>query len=862
MKSNRIFMTVMLILAISVSVFSQNNGRERIKAFSMEVEKTMQKRQNKAKEQKAIRLQEREQQKATRLRERETQRKEAEAKRSEMQEKMQPKYRQMHKTERNVMSTSNSSNTVRRKITDNFQQKDADKLALDSIVQSENTKETYRYDHNGNVIECIYYNWGINDWKPDYKYEYAYEGDITTEIEYYWDGSDWEPDYKYEYAYDANGDLSMYAEYYWWKSDYKWVGDWKASVEYNNDTIIVTMYVWDDFNLKWENDEKYKIADDVYGNTVYDVYYVWNDIGNKWEGVYKEVYAYDSNDNLLLEEYYEWSNIAGTWKGVYKEICVYDSDDNILLEEYYEWMNNTWIEDEKYTYTYSHGIILNFYYYVWNIVSKDWEKMGKIIGTTHPDGGISLRMAYEWNGSSWDTVFKWETIAYDTLGNMLETEVIYYEYNLVWEEQEKAIYAWDTNDKWTEMIIYYYNNGTWEANWKAEQNYDIYGNLSMEAYYEWDGVTWVGDHKLEYAYDANGTQTMDAHYYWLADSWVGNYKKEYVYDANDNQLLEQYQNDWDSTWKYGYMYIYAYDANGNRIMEEYSVWDSISRTWEKVFKREMIFKNTYIYNADDFPLYEKYYEWDVAAWELQNSIEWIYNTIGDKIEVIYSELFGDSLKVKLRIVATHDTTRLRTSLVFDEQPWHIMFSQCLRMDCYEYDSVQAIIVHDSTLYYWSSGWLLPTYTISGKVTLDGDPLKGVKITYGTNQRVTTDSEGEYTVSYVDSGSTLVLVPSKEGYTFTPTSITCSNVSSNLYDKDFQANGVGIADADNTNTELVVYPNPTKGVVYISSECDIKLYDIQGKKLQEIRGNQIDISSYPQGMYFLKVEGKILKIVKE
>jgi hypothetical protein len=51
-------------------------------------------------------------------------------------------------------------------------------------------------------------------------------------------------------------------------------------------------------------------------------------------------------------------------------------------------------------------------------------------------------------------------------------------------------------------------------------------------------------------------------------------------------------------------------------------------------------------------------------------------------------------------------------------------------------------------------------------------------------------------------------------------------------------------------------------VYISSECDIKLYDIQGKKLQEIRGNQIDISSYPQGMYFLKVEGKTLKIVKE
>ena len=135
MKNSQFFMIAALSLMISVSAFSQNHGRERIKSptSSMEVKQAMQKRQHKAEEQKAIRLQKQEQQKeqrATRLREREAQRKEAEAKCSEMQEKMQPKQLQMHKQEGNAMPKV----AVRKKTTDKLQQKEVSKLALDSIV--------------------------------------------------------------------------------------------------------------------------------------------------------------------------------------------------------------------------------------------------------------------------------------------------------------------------------------------------------------------------------------------------------------------------------------------------------------------------------------------------------------------------------------------------------------------------------------------------------------------------------------------------------------------------------------------------------------------------------------------------------
>jgi hypothetical protein len=943
MKNSQFFMIATLSLMISVGAFSQNNGRERIKSptSSMEVKQAMQERQNKAKEQKA-----------TQLREREAQRKEAEAKRSEMQEKMQLKRWQMYQPEGNAMPKA----AVRKKTTNNLRQKDITKLALDSIVQLESWKETYRYDYYGRIIESIGYRWNVSEWELNNKYEYAYLGDVTTEIKYNWDGSDWEPNKKREYATDANGNQILEAYYDW--SDTVWIGDYKSVFAYDSEGRLILREDysdWNDTTNTWIGDRKMVSAYDSEGRLILEEdYNAWNDTAGTWIGNNKRVSAYDSEGRLILEESYNaWNDTAGTWIGNTKKIYTYDGDDKPSIEERYGWSDSTdtWIETDKFTYTYAHGMELDKHHYVWNTDSNDWQEMEKTIGTIHTDGGISLRMVYQWNGSDWDTASKRETMAYDTLGNMLETEVIFFTYTSpIWDELQKIIYTWDSNGKWTEIIIYNYNSGTWEENFKVEQNHDIYGNLSMEAYYYWSSGAWVGNYKYEYAYDANGKQTMEAYYYWSSGKWKGNYKYERVYDVNGNQIMyasynwndsvwvgnykyegaydangyetldayytwgdsvwvgyykyeygydangvqtmiayyddwsngkwignyrnewandangnllfSQYQDGWDSTWKYGYKYVNAYDINENQILSEYSVWDTISKTWVKVNRQERAFKDTYIYFTTDFPLYNRYYEWDSTAWELQKSTEWIYNTVGDIIEVVYSELFNDSLKVKTRMLTTTDTTHLRASLVFDEQ-WEIMFSQHLRTDYYKYDSVQTIIKHDSMLYYWSSinVWSPPTYTISGKVTVDGNPLKGVQITYATSKSVTTNSSGEYTVS-VDSGSTVALVPSKAGYVFTPTSITCSNVSSNLYNKDFQATDVGIADVDNTNTELVVYPNPTKGIVYISSECDIKLYDIQGKKLQEIRGNQIDISSYPQGMYFLKVDGKTLKVVKE
>jgi len=77
------------------------------------------------------------------------------------------------------------------------------------------------------------------------------------------------------------------------------------------------------------------------------------------------------------------------------------------------------------------------------------------------------------------------------------------------------------------------------------------------------------------------------------------------------------------------------------------------------------------------------------------------------------------------------------------------------------------------------------FTISGKVTLNGIGLVGVKVALGSYQ-ATTDAGGNYSINGVPSGTSGSLTPSKTDYTFTPTSITVTNLAADTPGQDFTA----------------------------------------------------------------------------
>jgi len=80
-------------------------------------------------------------------------------------------------------------------------------------------------------------------------------------------------------------------------------------------------------------------------------------------------------------------------------------------------------------------------------------------------------------------------------------------------------------------------------------------------------------------------------------------------------------------------------------------------------------------------------------------------------------------------------------------------------------------------------------------------------------------------------------------------------------KEFNIVGIEVGIKEFEDSAIEIYPNPTNGKVFIETESDIKVYTLQGELLQETFGNQVDLSTYPQGVYLLQVNGKWRKVVK-
>ncbi len=143
----------------------------------------------------------------------------------------------------------------------------------------------------------------------------------------------------------------------------------------------------------------------------------------------------------------------------------------------------------------------------------------------------------------------------------------------------------------------------------------------------------------------------------------------------------------------------------------------------------------------------------------------------------------------------------------------------------------------------------PTVNISG-VTLTAaiagasyqwiDCSNNSPISNATSQSYTPTSNGNYAV-----------IVSQNNCTDTSNCITISTV--------------GINESRKQKTE--VYPNPANNRLNIdlASEAEIEIYAITGKLMDKFSAKQnhiVDISAYPNGMYFVKTQNETIKFVKQ
>jgi len=73
-----------------------------------------------------------------------------------------------------------------------------------------------------------------------------------------------------------------------------------------------------------------------------------------------------------------------------------------------------------------------------------------------------------------------------------------------------------------------------------------------------------------------------------------------------------------------------------------------------------------------------------------------------------------------------------------------------------------------------------------------------------------------------------------------------------------------------NSIITVFPNPTTGKLFVQSSMfkvqSVEIYDVMGKMQKSIKAEEqnvvIDISGFSNGIYFLKINNKTLKIIKQ
>jgi hypothetical protein len=68
--------------------------------------------------------------------------------------------------------------------------------------------------------------------------------------------------------------------------------------------------------------------------------------------------------------------------------------------------------------------------------------------------------------------------------------------------------------------------------------------------------------------------------------------------------------------------------------------------------------------------------------------------------------------------------------------------------------------------------------------------------------------------------------------------------------------------ENISNKLNIYPNPVKDILQLPNNSNYTISNLQGCTLATGTGEQGDVSTLPQGVYLINIEGRVAKFVKE
>jgi len=361
-------------------------------------------------------------------------------------------------------------------------------------------------------------------------------------------------------------------------------------------------------------------------------------------------------------------------------------------------------------------------------------------------------------------------------------------------------------------------------------------NTRKAAKQQLDSVVWYEDYKTVYTYDNAGNNVLAIDYY----SGVEYFRREYKYDANGNMAEEIYDED-------GSVFEYA-DGNLSKI----TYYHLNGFDWVVNSKEE------YEYNTDGSIARIIYYNWDDGGneWVKDSKDEYKYNPDGSLTSITYcygSNYTDDWFEVFMYKYEYDANVNGKFKITYsywdwDEDEWT---DDDEEYEEYEYDSAGNLLM--KAYYEWDDDdgeWYGSQYMYSYDMSFSKPDLY-----------FSTSFEDMYNMRLKGIFSWW------DGTVWTEE----ESESQTYYWSEHKT--VGICNYDLQNTNYAVYPNPTTGKITVVSDevhkvGSIEIYDVVGQVVfvsalsSTSPETGIDISHLAKGLYFLQIDGKTVRVVKE
>ncbi len=196
---------------------------------------------------------------------------------------------------------------------------------------------------------------------------------------------------------------------------------------------------YDTASSQWINSSGNNYAYDSNGNLTSEEYLFWDTSTSLWQQSYQTIYSYNANSlaTMVLEQNY--NSTTSQYEDSYRITYSYNSSNQLISQVFEEYVGSAWVPSDRFTVTYTNGVLTTAIIEVWNGSQYDPEERFTL---SYSGSNITQFLIEYWVSSQW-VLGERDLINYN--GSNQRTNRIYEEWDgTTWSETDRETYTLDT----------------------------------------------------------------------------------------------------------------------------------------------------------------------------------------------------------------------------------------------------------------------------------------------------------------------------------------------------------------------------------------------------------------------------------